>query len=105
MKKIFDQLNERGKNYSKQFEYEDECIKNSEEAAISTQFFANSEKSSHRFKSTLPVFGYNSGRYDLKLINSYVIPYLIRDKEETTSAIKKRTISFSSSLEMYKLST
>ena len=30
MKKIFDQLNERGKNYSsKKFEYEDECIEDS----------------------------------------------------------------------------
>ena len=33
MKKIFDQLNERGKNFSSnKFEYEDECIEDSEEA-------------------------------------------------------------------------
>ena len=39
MKKIFDQLIERGKNYSSnKFEYEDECIEDSEEADMSTQF-------------------------------------------------------------------
>ena len=39
MIKIFDQLNERGKKYSsKKIEYEDECIEDSEEADMSTQF-------------------------------------------------------------------
>ena len=39
MKKIFDQLNERSKNCSNnKHEYEDECIGDSEEADMSTQF-------------------------------------------------------------------
>ena len=39
MKNIFDQLNERCKNYSSnKFEYKDECIENSEESNMSTQF-------------------------------------------------------------------
>ena len=39
MKKIFDQLTERGKNYSsKKFEYEEECNEDSEEADKSAQF-------------------------------------------------------------------
>ena len=42
-----------------------------------------------RYINTLPVFGFNSGRYDLDLIKSYLIPYLIRDKEQETSVIKK----------------
>ena len=38
MKKIFDRLNEREKNLSsKQFEYVDECIDDSDEADMSTQ--------------------------------------------------------------------
>ena len=37
----------------------------------------------------MPVFGFNSGRYDLNLIKSYLIAYLIRDKEQETSVIKK----------------
>ena len=38
-KKILDQLNERGKKYSNnKFEYVDECLEDSEEADMSTQF-------------------------------------------------------------------
>ena len=39
--------------------------------------------------STLYVFGFNSGRYDLNSIKSLLIPYLIRDIEKETSTIKK----------------
>ena len=42
-----------------------------------------------RYVNTLPVFGFNSGRYDLNLIKSYLIPYLIHGKEQETSTIKK----------------
>ena len=44
--------------------------------------------------NTLPVFGFNSGKYDLHLIKSYLIPYLIRDKEQEASVIKIDFISF-----------
>ena len=33
-----------------------------------------------RYVSTLPIFGFNSGSFDLNFINSYLIPYLISDK-------------------------
>ena len=97
MKKIFDQLNERGKIYSsKKIEYEDECIEDSEEADKSTQFLRIQKNQLIDFKqhllkyvNTLPVFGFKSGRYDLNLIKSYLNPYLIRDKEQKTSVIKK----------------
>ena len=42
-----------------------------------------------RYVNTLPVFGFSSGRYDLNLIKSYLIPYLIRDKEQETFVNKK----------------
>ena len=42
-----------------------------------------------RYDHTLPVFGFNSGRYDLNLIKSYLIPYLINDKEAEPMVIKK----------------
>ena len=97
MKKIFDQLSERGKNYSSNiFEYEDECIEDSEEADMSTQFLRfqknqliDLKQHLERYINNLPVFGFNNGRYDLNLIKSYWIPYLIRDKEQETSVIKK----------------
>ena len=42
-----------------------------------------------RYVNILPLFGFNSGRYDLNWIKSYLIPYLIRDKEQEISVIKK----------------
>ena len=42
-----------------------------------------------RFVNTLPIFGFNSGRYDLNMIKSYLIPYLINDKEAEPMVIKK----------------
>ena len=97
MKNIFDQLNGRGKNFSSnKFEYEDECIEDSEEADMSTQFsriqknqLIDLKQHLERYVNTLPVFRFNGGRYDLNLIMSYLIPYLIRDKEQETSVIKK----------------
>ena len=42
-----------------------------------------------RYVNTLPVFGFNSGRYDLNLNKPYLIPYLICDKEFEPTVIKK----------------
>ena len=42
-----------------------------------------------RYVNTLPVFGFNSCRYDLNLIKSYLIPYFIFDKEIEPTVIKK----------------
>ena len=97
MKKIFDQLNERGKNYSSnQFEYEDECIEYLEEADMSKQFLQfqknqliGLKQHMERYVNTSPLFGFNRGRYDLSLIKSYPTPYFIRYKEQEASVIKK----------------
>ena len=42
-----------------------------------------------RYVYTLPVFVFNSGRYDLNFIKIYLIPYLICDKEIESIVIKK----------------
>ena len=49
-----------------------------------------------RYTKTLPVFGFNSGRYDINLIKSYRTPYLIKEKEIEVSIIKKvnESVSF-----------
>ena len=63
---------------------------------MSTQFFRTQKnqlidlkQNLERSVSTLLVFGLNSGRYDLNLINSHLIPYLIIEKEAETMVIKK----------------
>ena len=79
---IFSILNERGSfNKSEAREYEDECIENEEETDASTHFLRIQKKqligSMHhleRYTNTQPVFGFNSGRYDINLIKYYLIP-------------------------------
>ena len=94
---MLDQLNKSSKNYlGNRFEYEDECIEDSEEADMSTKFLRiqknqlmDLKKHLKRYVNTLTVFGFSSDGYDSNLIKSYLIPYLIRDKEQGTSVIKK----------------
>ena len=81
---------------SYKFEYEEECIEDSEEADMSTQFLRTQKEQLidlkqhlERYVNTLPVFGFNSGRYDLNLIKFYLITNLIRDKEQETLVINK----------------
>ena len=79
---IFSILNERGSfNKSEAREYEDECIENEEETHASTHFLRIQKKQLiglmqhlERYTNTLPVFGFNSGRYDINLIKYYLIP-------------------------------
>ena len=47
------------------------------------------QKSLEEYISTLPVFGFNSSRYDLNLIKSYLIPILINEKKLEPRVIKK----------------
>ena len=97
MSKIFQELNERCQNLpTENFEYEDESIEDTEETDMSTQFLRmqknqliDLKQNLERYVNTLPVFGFNSGRYDLNLIKSYLIPYLINDKEAEPIVIKK----------------
>ena len=58
-----------------------------------------------RYIKTLAVFGFNSGRYDLILTKSYLIPYMIRDKEQETSVIKKANNFLPFKLEKCNFST
>ena len=111
MKKIFDQLKDCGKNYSSnQFEYEDECIEAPEKADMSTQFLRIQKNQLldlkhhlERYVNTLPVFEFNSRRYDLTLINSYLIRFARENKKHPSS--KNQMILYLSSLEMYSFLT
>ena len=89
-------------------EYEDECIENEEETDASTHFLRIQKNQLtdlmqylERYTNALPVFGFNSGRYDINLIKSYLIPYLINEKEIDLELSRKQTTLFPSNLEMY----
>ena len=42
-----------------------------------------------RYVNTLPVFGFNSGKYDLNLIKSFLLPCLIHERDIHPTVIKK----------------
>ena len=71
----------------KNFDYEDECIEDTQATDKSTQCLRMQKNQLidlkqilERYVYALPVLGFNSGRYDLNLIKSYLIPYLINKK-------------------------
>ena len=54
------------------------------------------QESLERYCNVLPVFGFNSAKYDLNLIKSYLVPFLVneRDIEPTVSKKANQFISF-----------
>ena len=53
------------------------------------------------YVNLLPVFGFNSGKFDLNLTMSYLIPHLINDIEAEPMFKKRLTVSYPSNLETY----
>ena len=49
-----------------------------------------------RYCNVLPVFGFNSGRYDINLIKKHLLPILVEDKDIEPIVIKKanQNVSF-----------
>ena len=43
----------------------------------------------NNYVDTLPVFGFNSGKYDLNLIKAYLLPHLLNDRATQPTVIKK----------------
>ena len=99
--------NERGSfNKSEAREYEDECIEDKEETDISTQFLRIQKNQLidlmqhlERYTSSLALFGFNIGRYDMNLIKSYLITYLINGKILNLQLSRKQTVLFRSNWE------
>ena len=83
-------------NKSEAREYDDECIEDDEEKR---RIHSRTEDSKNQlidlmqplegYTKFLPVFGFNSDRYDIKFMKSYFTPYLINDKGTKPSVTKK----------------
>ena len=91
VKANFEKLNERKGHTTPAFDFVDECIEEEEEADMSTQknLFLDLQQHFERYINTLPVFGFNSGKYDLNLIKSYFLPCLIHERDIQPTVIKK----------------
>ena len=90
---IFEKLNGRKDESTPMFEFQ---YIEEEEIDMSTQFLQiqknqllELQQHFERYVSILPVFGFNSGKYDLNLIKSYLLPYLIHERDNYPTVIKK----------------
>ena len=93
---IWKNLNKRNDQIASAFECEVERVEEDDEADMSTQFLQmqknkllDLQQHFERYVNTLPVFGFNSGKYDLYLIKFYLLPYLIHERDIQPTVIKK----------------
>ena len=72
---------------------QDDCDNN---ISVSTQFLQiqknhlfDLQESLERYCDVSPVFGFNSSKYDLNLIKSYLLPILVNERDVEPTVIKK----------------
>ena len=95
--RTLESLNERRCRNQLVFEFEDQCFEDDdEEKDVSTQFLQMQknqliELQDHLegYCNVLPVFGFNSAKYDINLIKSYLLPILINERNMEPAVIKK----------------
>ena len=90
---VLEQLNQR-RNRVSNFVYV--CIEEEEEKDLSTQFLQmqknrliDLQKHFERYCNVLPVFGFNSAKYDINLIKSYLLPILVNERDIEPTVINK----------------
>ena len=98
---MLDQLNQRHKRAKKLIEFVVDCIADSEEQDLSTQFRQMQknqllclQEHFERYCSMLPVVRLNSAKYDMKLMKSYLLPILVQDIELTVIMKANKFVSF-----------
>ena len=93
-----EQLNQRHSQRERVIDYENNEYFNdtAEEKELSTQFLQmqknhpiDLQEHSERYCSTLPVFGFNSAKYDIKLIKSCLMQILVSEQQIEPAVIKK----------------
>ena len=93
---ILEQLNHRRNQAERVSNFADDCMVEEEEKDFSTQFpqmqknqLIDLQENFERYCNVLPVFGFNSAKYDNNLIKSYLLPILVNDRDIETTVIKK----------------
>ena len=100
---ILEQLNQRRNRAERASNFVDGCIVEEEEKDLSTQFLQmqkiqliDFQEHFERYCNVLPVFGFNSAKYDFTLIKSYFLSILVneRDIEPTVKKKANQLVSF-----------
>ena len=97
--RTLESLNERGYRNQRVFELEDHCFEDdNEEKDASTQFLQMQknqlivlQEHRERYCNVLQVFGFNSAKYDIILIKSYLLPFIINERNMKPTVIEKPT--------------
>ena len=102
------QLNQRRNQAESVSNFADDCMVEEEETDLSTQFLQmqknqliDLQEHFERYCNVLPVFGFNSAKYDINLIKSYLLPILVNDRGIEPTAIKKPISLFLSIFEKF----
>ena len=93
---ILEQLNQRRNRAERVSNFVDNCIvEEEEEKDLSTQFLQmkqnqifDLQEHFERYCNVLPVFGFNSAKYDINLIKSYLLPILVNERDIEPTVIK-----------------
>ena len=90
---VLEQLNQRRNRVSI---FVDDCIVEEEEKDLSTQLLQmqknqliDLQEHFERYCNVLPVFGFNSAKYDINLIKSYLLPILVNERNIEPTVMKK----------------
>ena len=93
---ILEQLKQRRNQAERVSSFVDDCIVEEEERDISTQFLQmqknqliDLQEHFELYCNVLPVFGFNSAKYDINLIKSYLLPMLANGRDIEPTVIKK----------------
>ena len=93
---ILEQLNQRRNQAERASNFVDDCIVAEEEKDLSKQFvqmqknqLIDIQEHFERYCNVLPGFGFNSAKYDINLIKSYLLPILVNDRDIEPTVIKK----------------
>ena len=95
--RTLESLNERRCRNQRIFEFKHHCFEDdNEEKDASTQFLQlqknqliELQEHLERYCNVLPVFGFNSAKYDINFIKSYLLPILINERNMEPIVIKK----------------
>ena len=93
---ILEQFNQRRIPAERVSNFFDDCIVEEEGKDLSTQFLQmqknqliDQQEHFERYRNVLPVFGFNSAKYDINLIKSYLLPVLVNERGFEPTVIKK----------------
>ena len=95
--RTLESLNERRYRNQRVFELEDHCFEDDNEKKDASTQFLQMQKNQlielqehlEGYCNVLPVFGFISAKYNINLINSYLLPILINERNMEPTVIKK----------------